>query len=129
MASGSLRSLQRVFEPDFVNAENAFRRARSIAEIGRGWASETSLVDLVRSIYPDAIHQWRPYFQLVGPLPEDRPHPIHGGVEAAGTSNLYRLEPRPELAEYAGRLWIDWGKGYRAWIHSEEIEFRSPSSS
>lgn len=54
--------------------------------------------------------------QLVGPLPEDRPHPIHGGVEAAGASNLYQLEPRPELAEYAGRLWIDWGKGYRAWI-------------
>ncbi|MGO7018616.1 hypothetical protein [Rhizobium leguminosarum] len=62
MTSGSIQSWQRVFGPEFVNAENAFRRARSIAEIGRGWASETSLVDLVRSIYPDAIHQWRPGF-------------------------------------------------------------------
>ncbi|WP_141098861.1 hypothetical protein [Rhizobium esperanzae] len=61
-ASGSIQSWQRVFTPDFVNAENAFRRARSIAEIGRGWASETSLVDLVRSVFPDAIHQWRPSF-------------------------------------------------------------------
>ncbi|MBY5453957.1 hypothetical protein HFO91_30735 [Rhizobium leguminosarum] len=62
IASGSLRSWQRIFSPDFVNAENAFRRARSIAEIGRGWALETSLVDLVRSIFPDAVHQWRPRF-------------------------------------------------------------------
>ncbi|MBY5551111.1 hypothetical protein HFO61_30670 [Rhizobium leguminosarum] len=61
-ASGSIQSWQRIFSPDFVNAENAFRRARSIAEIGRGWASETSLVDLVRNIFPDAVHQWRPRF-------------------------------------------------------------------
>jgi len=51
--------MAKVLGPDFVNAENAFRRARFIAEIGRGSASETSLVDLVRSILP-AIHQWRP---------------------------------------------------------------------
>ncbi|TAX42237.1 GIY-YIG nuclease family protein [Rhizobium leguminosarum] len=53
---------------------------------------------------------------LVGPLPEDRPHPIHGGAEPAGSCNLYRLQHRTELAEYAGRLWIDWGDGFRAWI-------------
>ena len=54
--------------------------------------------------------------ELIGPLPEDRQHPITGDVEVAGSCNLYRLEPRQELAEYAGRLWIEWGKGYRAWI-------------
>lgn len=53
---------------------------------------------------------------LVGPLPEDRSHPMHGGIEAAGSCNFYHLEPRPELVDYVGRLWIDWGKGYRAWI-------------
>ncbi|MFC7047867.1 hypothetical protein [Emcibacter nanhaiensis] len=62
IAAGSLSSLMDAFRPDFVAAENNFRRARSIAEIGRGWASETALVDLVRSKFPDAVHQWRPSF-------------------------------------------------------------------
>lgn len=54
--------------------------------------------------------------ESVGLLPTDRPHPVTGGVEAAGSCHLYRLELRPELAEYGGLLWIDWGPGYRAWI-------------
>lgn len=54
--------------------------------------------------------------ELVGPLPIDRPHPVTGGIEAAGSCDLYRLTLSPVLQEYAGRLWIEWGKGYRAWI-------------
>lgn len=54
--------------------------------------------------------------ELIGLLQQDRPHPVHGGIEAAGSCNLYSLTPMPALAEYAGRLWIDWGDGYRAWI-------------
>lgn len=54
--------------------------------------------------------------EFVGLLPADRPHPVTGGIELAGSCNLYRLTPCSELAEYAGRLWIEWGKGYRAWI-------------
>lgn len=54
--------------------------------------------------------------ELVGLLPADRPHPITGGIEEASSCHFYRLAPRPELAEYAGRLWVDWGRGYRAWI-------------
>ncbi|MBY5820010.1 GIY-YIG nuclease family protein [Rhizobium leguminosarum] len=53
---------------------------------------------------------------LIGPLPQDRPHPIHGEPEPAGSCNFYRLQQRTELAEYAGRLWVDWGDGFRAWI-------------
>ncbi|MGV8949717.1 MAG: GIY-YIG nuclease family protein [Cypionkella sp.] len=53
---------------------------------------------------------------LVGPLAEDRPHPVTGAIEPAGGNNFYRLEKRPELAEYVGRLWIEWGPGYRTWI-------------
>jgi len=53
---------------------------------------------------------------LVGRLSADRPHPVTGGVEEAGTCDFYNLQLLPELSEYAGRLWIDWGKGYRAWI-------------
>jgi hypothetical protein len=45
-----------------VAAEDAFRRERGIPEIGRGWASEVALLDLVRTIWPTAVHQWRPAF-------------------------------------------------------------------
>lgn len=54
--------------------------------------------------------------ELIGPLAEDRTHPVTGGVEQAGTCHHYRLQPQEALREFAGRLWIDWGKGYRAWI-------------
>lgn len=50
------------FASAMVAAEEAFRRERSIPEIGRGWVSEVALLDLVRTIWPSAIHQWRPPF-------------------------------------------------------------------
>lgn len=44
-------------------AEDAFRRDRSIPEIGAsGWISELALLELFRTIWPDAKHQWRPSF-------------------------------------------------------------------
>ena len=54
--------------------------------------------------------------KLVGLLSADRAHPVTGGIEQAGSCHFYELELRPELAEYAGRLWIEWGSGYRSWI-------------
>ncbi len=51
-----------------------------------------------------------------GILATDRTHPVIGGVEKGGSDNLYQLAPLPDLSEYAGRLWIDWGKGKRSWI-------------
>lgn len=50
------------FAASMVAAEEAFRRERSIPEIGRGWVSEVALLDLVRTIWPSAVHQWRPMF-------------------------------------------------------------------
>jgi hypothetical protein len=50
------------FASSMIAAEEAFRRERSIPEIGRGWVSEVALLDLVRSIWPSAVHQWRPVF-------------------------------------------------------------------
>jgi hypothetical protein len=50
------------FASAMVAAEEAFRRERSIPEIGRGWVSEVALLDLVRTIWPSAVHQWRPAF-------------------------------------------------------------------
>lgn len=52
----------RSFIPDLVEAENIFRRARGIPEIGRGWASEAALFDLVKSRFPDAVFQWSPHW-------------------------------------------------------------------
>jgi hypothetical protein len=44
-------------------AEDAFRRDRSIPEIGAsGWISELALLDLFRATWPNAKHQWRPWF-------------------------------------------------------------------
>jgi hypothetical protein len=53
---------------------------------------------------------------FAGPIKEDRPHPMTGGVQQAGTYLLYDLNLLHELSEYMGRLWIDWGSGYRSWI-------------
>lgn len=50
------------FAGHMIAAENAFRRDRAIPEIGRGWASEVALLDLVRKFWPLAVHQWRPNF-------------------------------------------------------------------
>jgi len=50
------------FASYMIVAENAFRRDRSIPEIGRGWASEVALLDLIRKFWPSAAHQWRPAF-------------------------------------------------------------------
>jgi hypothetical protein len=54
--------------------------------------------------------------RLVGPLPQDRAHPVDGSPEAAGSCNLYDLAPMEALSVYSGRLLIDWGAGYRSWI-------------
>lgn len=50
------------FASNMIEADNAFRRDRSIPEIGRGWISEVALLDPIRTIWPSAIHQWRPWF-------------------------------------------------------------------
>lgn len=50
------------FAANMIEADNAFRRERSIPEIGRGWVSEVALLDLIRTVWPSAMHQWRPWF-------------------------------------------------------------------
>ena len=57
-----LGSASDFFASYMIAAENAFRRDRTIPEIGRGWASEVALLDLVRTFWPSAVHQWRPAF-------------------------------------------------------------------
>lgn len=55
-------NISNFFSRYMILAENAFRRDRCIPEIGRGWASEVALLDLVRKFWPSAVHQWRPNF-------------------------------------------------------------------
>ena len=62
IAYSAFESIYRDLWPSFVDGENAFRRERAIAEIGKGWVSETTLYNLVKELYPDATHQWRPKF-------------------------------------------------------------------
>ncbi|MHA6298553.1 GIY-YIG nuclease family protein [Devosia sp. CAU 1758] len=54
--------------------------------------------------------------ELIGPLPADDVHPVTGGIMQANSCNLYSTQILPALQEYAGRLLIQWGDGYRAWI-------------
>lgn len=58
----SLSNIEELLASYLIDAENMFRRERSIPEIGKGWASELALLDLVQTIWPSAIHQWRPAF-------------------------------------------------------------------
>lgn len=56
-------NLERLLAGHMALAEDAFRRDRSIPEIGAsGWVSEFALLDLFRAIWPNAKHQWRPWF-------------------------------------------------------------------
>ncbi len=55
--------VERLLAGHMALAEDAFRRDRSIPEIGAsGWVSEHALFDLFRAIWPSAEHQWRPRF-------------------------------------------------------------------
>ncbi|MCA1654374.1 MAG: GIY-YIG nuclease family protein [Sphingomicrobium sp.] len=74
------------------------------------WASFVGLPD--RSTLFVGLYE----AELIGPLAADRPHPVTGGIETAGGGNFYRLLRMSALQEYAGRLWIEWGAGYRSWI-------------
>ncbi len=58
----SIGAIERMLAVYMIDAENEFRRGRSIPEIGRGWASEVALLDLVRTLWPNSVHQWRPAF-------------------------------------------------------------------
>jgi len=57
-----LGDLQGAFFQYMYDAEHAFRQERSMPFPETPWVSEAALLDLVRTIWPSAIHQWRPPF-------------------------------------------------------------------
>lgn len=50
----------------------------------------------------------------VGKAPSELIDPVSN--KSVGGLNLYDLVPSPKLADYCGRLIIEWGKGYRSWV-------------
>lgn len=53
--------------------------------------------------------------QYRGRLERDTPMP-GGSIEIAGTCDVYNLELDTKLRDFAGKLFIEWGSGYRAWV-------------
>lgn len=111
------------FASSMVAAEEAFRRERSIPEIGRGWVSEVALYDLVRTIWPSAVHQWRPAFLGMQSIdihvPElglaieyqgqqhYEPIALFGGQEGLGLTRARDEKKRMLLARHGVRL-LEW---------------------
>lgn len=125
------------FASHMIAAENAFRRDRSIPEIGRGWASEVALLDLVRKFWPSAIHQWRPTFlglQSVDiHVPElnlaieyqgqqhYEPVALFGGEEGFRSTQA-RDKRKKALLEAQGVQLLEWP--YNVPITEDELEMR-----
>lgn len=120
-----------------IAAENAFRRDRSIPEIGKGWGSEVALLDLVRKFWPSAVHQWRPAFlglQSVDiHVPElnlaieyqgqqhYEPVALFGGEEGFRSTQARDKRKKALLAAQDVRL-LEWP--YNVPITEEELELR-----
>jgi hypothetical protein len=80
----------------------------------RHWASfvgtpngETMFVGLYRVAYR-------------GVLEQDMPQPHADGIDKAGSCEVYDLQANTAFADLAGKLFIEWGDGTRAWIQRAE---------
>lgn len=51
-----------------------------------------------------------------GLLEQDLPIPNLDGVDSAGSCDVYDLTLLDVLSDQIGKLIIDWGTGYRAWV-------------
>ncbi len=51
-----------------------------------------------------------------GLLEHDTPMPHKDDIDLAGSCDIYDLTPVDSYNDLAGKLFIDWGPGFRAWI-------------
>ena len=51
-----------------------------------------------------------------GVLDRDTPQPHRNEVDRAGSCDVYDLSRQQALSDLIGRLYIDWGEGFRAWV-------------
>jgi hypothetical protein len=96
-------------------AFNSYQRVQEISNRVRFgdaiyWASFTGL-DNGDTLF---VGLYRCHF--AGPLQEDTPKPHMQGLDVAGSLHVYDLVHDEALAEFEGKLVIDWGSGTRSWI-------------
>lgn len=51
-----------------------------------------------------------------GLLEQDTPKPHKDGIDQAGSYDVYDLTPVDTFSDLIGKLFIDWGPGFRSWI-------------
>ncbi|GJE44397.1 GIY-YIG nuclease family protein [Methylobacterium soli] len=61
----------------------------------------------------------------VGPMQVDTPEPINDRILAAEEHDLYELEPDERLADLAGKVVIEWGRGARSWAQRADRQNKS----
>jgi GIY-YIG catalytic domain len=49
-------------------------------------------------------------------LEHDTPQPHRDRVDKAGSCDVYDLTLKTPLADLAGKLYVEWGEGFRAWV-------------
>lgn len=84
--------------------------ARSQASFAwANWAAFTA-VDGGRTLFLGLYRTWR-----IGPVAAGTVDPLGGHEMNPALYDQYGSELLPNLAEYQGKLFIDWGPSYRAW--------------
>jgi len=58
----------------------------------------------------------------LGLLDKDTPKPQMDGIDKAGTVDKYELSLIDGLDKYIGKLYIEWGDGYRAWVQHADTK-------
>jgi hypothetical protein len=51
-----------------------------------------------------------------GLLEVDTPQPHRDGIDKAGSCDVYDLTLETAIADLIGRLYVEWGEGFRAWV-------------
>lgn len=51
-----------------------------------------------------------------GLLDQDTPQPHRNGFDEAGSCDVYDLSTETVLSDLIGRLYVEWGAGFRAWV-------------
>lgn len=54
--------------------------------------------------------------KYLGPLERDTPMVQKDDIDKAGSCDVYELTLRDTLSEFIGKLFIDWGPGYKQWV-------------
>lgn len=105
----------------WLNDRAAFENLQSLQEIGRRkefsrpyWASFIALQD-GRTLFVGVYKAAR-----AGLVSEPFYEPLTGSSHGPDTFDRYDFELTPLLAEYRGRLFIEWGAGKLAWAQNAE---------